>query len=80
MPPEMAEHVDRVESLLGGTPFKRLSGDIISDSKNMLITFTGDNKSVAIQRDFFRFLASRGARIRIECNDWESWGGLDEMP
>lgn len=75
MPPEMAAHVDRVESLLGGTPFKRLSADIISDGKMMLITFTGDNKSMAVQRDFFRFLAGRGARIRVECNDWESWGG-----
>ena len=73
IPPEMKPHIDRVEALLGGTPSKRISCAIISDGHTLTISFTGDNKNVNIQRDFFRYIAEQGARVRIECNCKESW-------
>lgn len=73
MPREMKEHVDRVEALLGGTPSKRISCAMISDGDTLTISFTGDNKNVNVQRDFFRFIAEQGARVRVECNCKESW-------
>ncbi len=68
LPPSMAEHVDRVEVMIGGGPTKQVCCAMLSDKDVLNITFTGATKSVEIQREFFRILSSQGVRVRIECN------------
>ena len=68
-PPEMSEHVERVECLLGSSPTKKLSCAMISYNSVMNISFTSDSDKTDIQRTFFRVLSERGVRVRIECND-----------
>ncbi len=73
MPEAAMEHIDRFEVLLGENPCKHIALALISDGKNMNISFSGNSKEVDIQRYFFKALAQNGARVRIECNDKESW-------
>ena len=68
-PPEMSEHIDRVECLLGSSPTKRLLCAMISYNSMINISFTSDSEKTDVQRDFFRVLSERGVRVRIECND-----------
>jgi NRPS condensation-like uncharacterized protein len=73
MPDSAMEHIDRFEVLLGETPVKHIAIALISDGKNMNISFTSNAKRVDVQRFFFTFLSQKGASVRIECNDKESW-------
>ena len=73
VPESMREHIDRYEVLLGNSPTVHLTGTVVSDGDMMTISFTSDYYETDVQRDFFRFLAGRGVRVRVECNRKESW-------
>ncbi len=68
MPPEMYEHIDRMECLLGPSPTKKLLCAMITYNNIVNISFTSDSEKTDVQRTFFRVLAENGVRIRVECN------------
>ena len=65
-PEDMQKHIDRVECLLGGTPYSPISVAVISDTEYMNLAITSYSDKRDIERHFFRFLAEQGVRIRIE--------------
>ena len=73
MPEAAMRYIDRFEVLLGETPIKHIAIALISDGKNMNISFTSNAARTNVQRDFFTFLSQKGVKVRIECNDKESW-------
>ncbi|HZJ78812.1 MAG TPA: hypothetical protein VFD52_08450 [Clostridia bacterium] len=73
MPESAMKYIDRFEVLLGECPKKNLSVSLVSDGKLMNISFTSKTKKTEIQRLFFTTLTKIGARVRVECNDKESW-------
>lgn len=73
VPESMKEHVDRFEVLLGTSPTVHLTETVVSDGEMMNISFTSDYMETDVQREFFKCLASRGARVRVECNRKQSW-------
>ena len=68
MPPEMYEHIDRMECLLGSSPTKHLLCAMISYNNIVNISFTSASKKTDVQKTFFRVLSENGVRVRIECN------------
>jgi hypothetical protein len=68
LPPGVAEHVEQVEGILGGSAQKRINCAMISDERFLHIYFSGDTKRTEVQREFFRLLAREGIRARVECN------------
>ncbi len=68
MPPEMYEHIDRMECLLGSSPTKHLLCAMITYNNIVNISFTSASKKTDVQKTFFRVLAENGVRVRIECN------------
>jgi len=73
VPETMKKHMDRFEVILGASPSVHLTCTAFSDGEMMSITFSSDYIETDVQRDFFRFLSGRGARVRVECNREESW-------
>lgn len=73
MPPEMREHIDRIEVLLGGAPRETLACAIGCLDETLNFTFTGSSKRFDIPRNFFTFLTSKGIRVRVETNNKEAW-------
>lgn len=72
MPPEMSEHIDRIEVLLGGAPHETLACAIGGFGDTLTITFTGSSKKFDIPRNFFTFLTSSGIRVRVETSNKEA--------
>lgn len=68
LPPEMYEHVERVECLLGSSPNVKLLCAMITYNNMINITFTSDSDKTDVQREFFRVLSEKGIRVRVECN------------
>lgn len=68
MPPEMYEHIERMECLLGSSPTKKLLCAMITYNNIVNISFTSDAKETDVQKTFFRVLAENGIRVRVECN------------
>ncbi len=68
LPPEMYEHVERVECLLGSSPNVKLLCAMITYNNMINLSFTSDSDKTDVQREFFRALSERGVRVRIECN------------
>jgi len=68
VPQSMKEHIDRFEVVLGTSPTVHLTSTVVSDGKMMHITFSSDYAETDVQRDFFKCIAARGARVRVECN------------
>ncbi len=68
MPPEMYEHVERIECLLGSSPTVRLLGNMITYNGIINLSFTSTTDKTDVQREFFRVLTERGVRVRVECN------------
>ena len=68
MPPEMYEHIDRMECLLGSSPTKHLLCAMITYNNIVNISFSSTSKKVDVQRTFFRVLAENGVRVRVESN------------
>ena len=68
MPPEMYEHIERMECLLGSSPTKHMLCAMITYNNIVNISFSSTSDKVDVQRTFFRVLAENGVRVRIESN------------
>ncbi len=73
MPPEMKEHIERMEVLLGGAPNETLACAITCIDDTLNFSFTGSSKIVDIPRSFFTFLTSHDIRVRVESSNKEGW-------
>ncbi len=70
MPPEMKEHIDRMESFLGG-PRNAVGCCVNSIDDKLNICFNVASKQTDLVQAFFSELASLGLRVRVESSDWE---------
>ena len=70
MPPEMKEHIDRMDVFLGG-PRNCFGIAINSIDDKLNIGFNVASKQTDLVREFYRTLASLGMRVHIETSDWE---------
>ncbi len=70
MPPEMKEHIDRMDIFVGG-PRNANGCAINSIDDKLIIGFTIASKETDVIRTFFRTLTSYGMRVRVESSDWE---------
>ena len=68
LPVGVAEHVDSIECILGGSMQKQINCMTISDDRFLYVTFSGDTKKTDVQREFFRLLVREGMRVRVESN------------
>ena len=68
LPAGVAEHVDSIECVLGGSMQKRINCAAISDDRFLYVAFSGDTKKTDVQREFFRLLVREGMRVRVESN------------
>lgn len=68
LPPCLAEHIETIEVLLGGSPHKRIGCVVVSDERLLHIYFSGNTKATDVQREFFQLLAREGIRVRAESN------------
>jgi len=68
LPAGVAEHVDAIECILGGSMQKHINCAAISDDRFLYVTFSGDTKKTDVQREFFRLLVREGMRVRVESN------------
>ena len=70
MPPEMKEHIERMDIFVGG-PRNANGCAINSIDDKLIIGFTIASKETDVIRTFFRTLTSYGMRVRVESSDWE---------
>ena len=70
MPPEMKEHIDRMDVFLGG-PRNCFGIAINSIDDKLNIGFNVASKQTDLVREFYRTLASLGMRVHVETSDWE---------
>jgi NRPS condensation-like uncharacterized protein len=66
LPPGMAECVESVEFIMGGSIFKSLCAFVLSDHRNLHIYLSGACKSTDVQDELFRLLAQEGLRVTSE--------------
>ncbi|MBQ8574977.1 MAG: hypothetical protein IJ447_02895 [Clostridia bacterium] len=69
MPPEMKEHIDRMEVFLGG-PRNAVGCAVNSIDDKLNIAFNVASKQTDIVRTFYKTLADMGMHIRVESSDW----------
>jgi len=62
----IAEHVENIEFIMGGTIFKSLCAFVLSDHKNLHIYLSGACKSTDVQDELFRLLEREGLRVTTE--------------
>jgi len=68
LPPCLAERVQAVETLVGGSRRGRLLCAVLSDERLLHLYFSGATQKTDIQRAFVRHLADEGMRVRVESN------------
>jgi len=68
VPPEMQEHIESMEDILGQAVVPRPNCAAISCGNTMTITFAGTQKETDLEREFFRFLVRQGIPVRVESN------------
>jgi len=66
LPPRIAEHVEGVEFIMGGSIYKSLCAFVLSDHRNLHIYLSGACKSTDVQRELFRLLEREGLRVTAE--------------
>jgi len=66
LPPHIAERVENVEFIMGGSIFKSLCAFVLSDHKNLHIYLSGACKSTDVQDELFRLLEREGLRVTTE--------------
>ena len=71
MPPEMKEHIDRMEAFLGG-PRNAVGCCINSIDDKINICFNVASKQTDLVRTYFRTLSQLGLRVRVETSDPEA--------
>jgi len=70
MPPEMKEHINRMEVFLGG-PRNCFGIAVNSIDDKLNICFNVASKQTDVVRTFYKTLASLGMRVHVERSDWE---------
>jgi len=68
LPPSIAERVESVEFIMGGTIYKSLCAFVLSDHRSLHLYLSGACKSTDVQRELFGLLEREGLRITV---DWE---------
>jgi len=63
LPPRIAERVERVEFIMGGSIFKSLCAFVLSDHRSLHIYLSGACKSTDVQRELFRLLEQEGLPV-----------------
>lgn len=70
MPPEMKEHIDRMESFLGG-PRNAVGCCVNSIDDKLNICFNVASRQTDAVREYVKTLGELGIRVRLESSDWE---------
>lgn len=70
MPPEMKQHINRMEVFLGG-PRDCFGIAVNSIDDKINICFNVASKQTDLVRAFYKNLASLGMRVHVESSDWE---------
>ena len=68
MPPEMKEHVDRMEVFLGG-PRNAIGCAVNCSADKLNIAFNVASKQTDVVRTFYKTLGDLGIRVRVESSD-----------
>jgi len=66
LPQCIAEHVESVEFIMGGSIFKSLCAFALSDHRHLHIYLSGACESTEVQRELFRLLEQEGMRVTSE--------------
>ena len=66
LPPCVAERVESVEFIMGGSVFKSLCAFVLSDHKHLHIYLSGACESTDVQRELFRLLEEEGLCVHTE--------------
>lgn len=69
VPESMAKRIERFEAMLSSTFIKPVNCAVVSHLNTLVINFTRIITESDIEREFFRFLVSKGLHIKIESND-----------
>lgn len=69
VPDSMARQIERFEVILSSTFIKPVNCAVVSHLNTLVITFSRIIAESDIEREFFRFLVSRGLHVKIESND-----------
>jgi NRPS condensation-like uncharacterized protein len=68
LPPDLADHIDRFEFMLGPSHFTPVNCAVVSTANQMVITFSSTMSETDPQRAFFKQLVKLGIPVRIESN------------
>ncbi len=68
MPPEMEQHVERVDLVLGRSKKTPLTCGVLSACGKTMITFSITMRETGVERDFFTSLITLGVPVLIESN------------
>jgi len=68
LPPRVAERVEKIEVIMGGSVFKSLCAFVLSDHQDLHIYLSGACESIDVQRELFRLLEQEGLRV---CVEWD---------
>jgi len=66
LPPCIAERVESIEFIMGGSIFKSLCAFVLSDHRNLHIYLSGACRSTDVQDELFRLLEREGLRVTSE--------------
>ena len=66
LPPCVAERVESVEFIMGGSVFKSLCAFVLSDHRRLHFYLSGACESTDVQRELFRLLEQEGLRVYTE--------------
>ena len=66
LPPCVAERVESVEFIMGGSVFKRLCAFALSDHRRLHLYLSGACRSTDVQRALFALLEQEGLRVTVE--------------
>ena len=72
VPPEMAEHVTRIEGILGQPYSNRTNCAIMSYQGELVVNFASSIRETDIERYFFTKLVQDGIHVKIESNRKEA--------
>ncbi|HPY97794.1 MAG TPA: alcohol acetyltransferase [Clostridia bacterium] len=68
VPPEMKEHVNRFELVLGAAKIRTPYLAVVSYDDTLVLNFTSKIKETDIERTFFTYLIKQGVQVKIESN------------
>ncbi|OQB99327.1 MAG: hypothetical protein BWX78_01784 [Firmicutes bacterium ADurb.Bin099] len=68
VPPEMKEHVNRFELVLGAAKIRTPYLAVVSYDDTLVLNFTSKIQETDIERTFFTYLIKQGVQVKIESN------------